>query len=79
MPGFFLTDFWRFFLKPIRHALHGLHVKVDETRRKLDAHTELHANHAKSLQELHAKLDRVLETQSPPKPPSNRTGRAPSE
>jgi hypothetical protein len=69
------TRFWP--LLPIRHALHGLHVKVDETHRKLDAHAELHTAHAESLRELHVKLDRVLEANSPkPDPPSGFSGRA---
>ncbi|HXJ92640.1 MAG TPA: hypothetical protein VMT20_07130 [Terriglobia bacterium] len=64
------TKFWP--LRPIKHGLEHLHVKVDEFRqehreaheklhRKLDRHAELHRAHRDEFKTVHEKLDKLLE------------------
>ena len=66
------TKFWP--LRPLRHGIEGLHAKVDAFRKEhQEAHVALHRRmdqHDDSLEALHTKLNRLLE--SKPK----RSGRA---
>ena len=57
------SKFWP--LRPVERGVRLLHVKIDGVHKKLDAHAELHAAHAKKLDALHIKVDALLEQTKP--------------